>query len=389
MTATLPTGPKDRSIIVDILRGFALTGVLWANFTSYVDQQTPEPVLHAISSPWDHLLMRINTVFFEWKFMTLFSILFGYGFGLILESLEKKQIKPDSFFVKRMCGLFAFGVIHCLFWWGDVLNLYAMSGILLLLFRKRSNRTVLSCSMFFMFVAPEFISYLLRNRPDTFTTTDMSELYQQYKGGSLWTVMKFNIDFYYRMFVVSGSNYRDITETLGRFLFGYFLLRMKFFDLTITKKATFQKVAWVATPIMVVYFVLRGMLLKNQIPFNQYIASGFLKIGILATTTFYVSMLVLAYLYFGMNKFFAALQALGRMTLTNYLMISAFLVVLLYGFGFNQLGELPIHIIWLLAFLWLFAEIGFSTYWLTHFRYGPAEWIWRQLTYGKRLPLRK
>lgn len=321
--------------------------------------------------------------------MTLFSILFGYGFGLILESLEKKNINPNFFFVKRMFWLFLFGVIHSIFWWGDVLNLYAMSGLLLLLFRNRSTKIILFFAILFMIVIPVFISYLLRNRPETFTESDILGLYYQYKQGTLFEVIKFNINFYYRMFIVSGVNLHDIIETLGRFLLGYFLLRMKFFHTVEKKKSTFKRIALLAAPVMVGYFIFRWLLINETIHVNQYIVSTFLSIGVLSTTTFYVSVLVIAYLSFGMNKFFTALQALGRMTLTNYLLVSAFLILLLYGFGFNKLGELPIHIIWLHAFVWLFVEIMFSTYWLKQFRYGPTEWIWRQLTYWKRLQLRK
>lgn len=389
MTSTLPIEQKDRAIIVDVIRGFALIGVLIANFTSYVDQQTPEPILNSISSSLDRCLITFNSVFREWKFMTLFSILFGYGFGLILESLAKKNINPNLFFIKRMFWLFVFGAIHCMFWWGDVLNLYAMSGILLLLFRRKSNKTILSCAVLFMLVVPVFISYLLRNQPETFTDADIKGLYNQYKQGTLYEIFKFNITFYYRMFIVSGSNIHDIIETLGRFLFGYFLLRIKFFHLAESKKATFIKVAMWAAPIMVTYFILRWLLLNGTIHANQYILSPLLSLGILSTTTFYVSILVTAYISFGMNKFFTALQTLGRMTLTNYLMVSTFLIILLYGFGFNKLGELPIYTIWLYGCVWLVVEIILSTYWLKQFRYGPTEWIWRQLTYWKRLPLRK
>jgi len=389
MTATLPIEQKDRAIIVDVIRGFALVGVLIANFTSYVDQQTPEPILNSISSSSDRFLMNFNAVFLEWKFMTLFSILFGYGFGLILESLEKKNINPNFFFIKRMFWLFVFGVIHCLFWWGDVLNLYAMSGILLLLFRNKSNKTILSCAILFMFVIPLFISYLFRNQPETFTEADIQGLYNQYKQGTLLEIFKFNIIFYHRMFNVSGDNLHDIIETLGRFLFGYFLLRIKFFHLVETKKEIFKKVALFAAPVMISYFILRWLLLNETIHINQFVCSPLLKLGILSTTTFYVCILVIAYINFGLNKFFTALQALGKMTLTNYLMVSAFLITLLYGFGFNKLGEIPMHIIWFYAIVWLFVEIMFSTYWLKQFRYGPTEWIWRQLTYWKRLQLRK
>lgn len=70
MTSTLPIDPKDRTIIVDVIREFALIGVLIANFTSYIDQQTPEPILNSISSSLDRFLMSFNSVFLEWKFMS-------------------------------------------------------------------------------------------------------------------------------------------------------------------------------------------------------------------------------------------------------------------------------------------------------------------------------
>jgi uncharacterized protein len=389
MTSTLPTEQKDRAIIVDVIRGFALIGVLIANFTSYVDQQTPKNILDSISSSLDISLMNINTVFFEWKFMTLFSILFGYGFGLILESLERRNINPTSFFTRRMFWLFIFGCIHTLFWWADVLHLYAMSGFILLLFRKKSNRSILFYAILSTLIIPVLISYTLRNQPETFTDADIQLLYNKYKYGNIIDVLKFNVSFYYRMFIISGSDLHEIIETLGRFLFGYFLLRIKLFHSVETRRTIFKKVALVSFPFSVAYFIIRWLLLKEIFHANQFILTPLLSLGILCTTSFYVSILVIAYISFGMNKFFTALQALGRMTLTNYLMISAFLITLLYGFGFNKLGELPMHIIWVYGLIWLIVEIVFSTYWLKHFRYGPAEWIWRQLTYEKRLRLRK
>jgi uncharacterized protein len=389
MTSTLPIEQKDRAIIVDVIRGFALIGVLMANFTSYVDQQTPEHILNSISSSFDVSLMNINAVFLEWKFFTLFSILFGYGFGLILESLERRSINPNSFFIRRMSWLFIFGCIHSLFWWADVLHLYAISGVLLLLFRKKATRSILFYAVLFTFIIPALTNYTLRNQPETFTDADIQGLYDQYKHGNIIDVLKFNVNFYYRMFIVSGSDVHDIVETLGRFLFGYFLLRVKLFHSIETKKATFKKIALFAFPFMLAYFIIKWLLISKSLHVNRFLLAPLLSLGILSTTGFYVSVLVIAYISFGMNKFFSVLQALGKMTLTNYLMVSAFLIVLLYGFGFNKLGELPVHTIWLYALVWLCFEIIFSTYWLKIFRYGPTEWIWRQLTYWKRLRLRK
>jgi len=388
MTKSLPIAQQDRVVIVDVVRGFALTGVLIANFTSYVDQQTPEPILSSISTSLDTWLININTVFLEWKSMTLFSILFGYGFGLILESLEKKSINANVFFAKRMFWLFIFGVLHTIFWWADVLHLYAISGIAMLLFKKRSNQSLLVFAILFTLIIPPLISYLLRKQPETFTDDDIVALFGQYKYGNLLDVFSFNLNFYYRMFLVSGSDLHDIIETLGRFLFGYYLMRIKFFHSVETRKAVFVKSAVFAAPLMIAYFIVRWLLIDNIIHVNQFALSPLLSLGVLSTVCFYVCVLVLSYISFGANKFFASLQALGRMTLTNYLLVSAFLIILLYGFGFGRLGELPMHIIWLYAVVWLVVEIVFSTYWLKYFRYGPTEWIWRQLTFWKRLQLR-
>ena len=264
-----------------------------------------------------------------------------------------------------------------------------MSGILLLLFRKKSNNSILIYAVLFALVIPPMISYAFRNQPATFTEADIQSLYNQYKTGNLFDVFKFNINFYYRMFIVSGSDLHDIIQTLGRFLFGYFLLRINLFHAIETKRHTFRRIALFTAPFMIAYFITRWLLLNETIRINQFSNAPLLSFGIICTTAFYVSVLVLAYISFGMNKFFTALQALGKMTLTNYLMVSAFLIILLYGFGFNKLGVLQMHNIWFYALGWLFFEIIFSMYWLKKFRYGPAEWIWRQLSYRKRLALRK
>jgi uncharacterized protein len=389
MTTASPVQQNERAVIVDIVRGFALIGVLIANFTSYIDQNLPSGILYSISTPLDKALSNINTVFFEWKFMTIFSILFGYGFGLILISLGKKNISPNSFFVRRMFWLFVIGLIHTLFWWGDVLHFYAVSGVLLLAFRKLSVRAILIYSLLFMFVIPPFISFLFQNQPNYFTDQNMQLLYEQYKHGDILDVFSSNINLYYKAFIVTGSDLHDIIETLGRFLFGYFLLRIKLFELIKTKRQVFKKVLLITAPIMIAYLIIRWLSLADIMSTDKIYWEPLIEVGIISTSCFYVSMLVLLFIKYGQSKFFSVLQALGKMTLTNYLFVSVISIILLYGIGFAQLGTLPMHIMWLCAFAGLVLEITFSTYWLNKFRYGPIEWIWRELTYQKRIPLRK
>ena len=388
MTALSPGQQNERVVIVDVVRGFALVGVLIANFTSYIDQNLPSEVLDSISTPFDKALSVINTIFFEWKFMTIFSILFGYGFGLILISLEKKNIGPNAFFIRRMFWLFVIGFIHTLFWWGDVLHFYAVCGVLLLAFRKFSTQTILIFSVIFMFVVPQFVSSLFENYPDYFTDENMRILYLQYRYGNILDVFKSNMNLYYRAFILSGSDLHDISETLGRFLFGYFLLRIKLFEAVQTKKQTFKKVLFITAPLTIAYFIIRWLTLHDIIITDKFYYEPLIKMGIICTSGFYVSSLVLVFIKYGHSKFFSLLQALGKMTLTNYLLVSVICNLLLYGIGFGQLGTLPMHLMWLFALITLLFEIIFSTYWLNKFRYGPMEWIWRGLTYQKRIPLR-
>lgn len=389
MTTASPIQQNDRVVIVDIIRGFALTGVLIANFTGYNTENLPSTIVDSISSPFDKVLIDINSVFFEWKFYTIFSILFGYGFGLILASLEKKNTNPNSFFTRRMLWLFVFGVIHTLFWWADVLNYYAICGVLLLGFRKLSPKKILLCSLLFMFIIAPFISFLFRGSPDYFTDKNLQLLYDQYLHGNIIDIFKANLNLYYKAFILNDYDLHDIIETLGRFLFGYFLLRIGLFESIETKKYIFKKILFIAAPAMIAYFIIRWLSLKGMINTDGIFWEPVIKLGILSTSCFYASVLVILFITFGRTKFFIALQSLGKMTLTNYLLVSAFLVTLLYGIGFGKLGTLPMHIVWIYAFVWLLFEIAFSIFWLSKFRFGPAEWIWRQLTYKKKIRLLK
>ncbi len=384
-----PIEQKERAIIVDVLRGFALVGVLIANFTSFTDQQVPPDILNSISSPLDLILMHINTVFFEWKFMTLFSILFGYGFGLLITSVEKKKINPNSFFIKRMFWLFLIGFIHTSFWWFDVLHLYAICGVLLLFFRKASSKTIFISSFLFMFVAPFCFSLAMRNQPDTFNDADWQNVFEQFKHGNLIDVFRANLMSYYKLFILSASDLHDIIETFGRFLFGYYLLRINLFESIETKKKLFTKVLFISSPFAIAYIIVKWLAVTGSMNLSSIYWEPFIKIGIISTTSFYSSIIVLLFISYGQNILFKTFQALGKMTLTNYLLISAINIILLYGIGFGKLGELSMHTVWMFAFVWLIIEIVFSFYWLHIFRYGPVEWIWRQLTYWKKLPLRK
>jgi uncharacterized protein len=287
-----------------------------------------------------------------------------------------------------MFWLFLFGVAHTLFWWGDVLHLYAVCGVLLLLFRNMRPRSILYYSLLFMFVIPQVLKSLLAS-PGYFNDENLSLLFEAYSTGTFIDIFSANLDLYYNAFIIGGGDLRDIAETLGRFLFGYYLVRLRFFDRLETRKNRFKRLLIVLAPLAFAYLIANGMTLYDMVHPDGLWWRLFMQAGILFTSCFYVCGLVLLYFNFGEWRVFTYLQALGRVTLTNYLLISACMVILLYGIGFGMLGALSMRVIWISALLWLVIEILFSILWLDNFRYGPLEWLWRRLTYMKHIRLRK
>ena len=375
--------PNPRNSIVDCIRGFGLIGVLLANLTAFNDQTLPTNTIKAISNNLDHLLSAINSVFIEWKFVTIFSILFGYSFGLLMLKAESKNINAVIFFSKRMFWLFMLGLIHMLFWWGDILHLYAISGFMLLAFRKCSNKHILYFSIIFMFVVPKLIYTFFDDYTSYFTDQNLQILSDSYKKGSLSQVFTANLRLYYHAFILSGADLRDIAETLGRFLLGYYLLRIHLFEQIESKKKIFMNVLLLTSVPTLIYFIFLWLQHFKQIELNSEYITFFLKVGVLSTSCFYASILTLLFIRFRINRIFKMLQLLGRITLTNYLFISCFAVILFYGIGFGKLGDLPLHFIWLWAACLLIFETVFSYLWQKKYRYGPAEWLWRFLSYPK------
>ena len=90
-----------------------------------------------------------------------------------------------------------------------------------------------------------------------------------------------------------------------------------------------------------------------------------------------------------MKHLFASVQAVGKMTLSNYVMQNFISILLFSGFGFGFLGKVPLFAYITIALIIYFAQTFFSKWWLSKYNYGFVEWIWRQLTYMKKLPLKK
>ena len=136
---------RERILTLDIVRGFALLGILIMNMPGFSTSFWAEADgSHLWAQPWDQGAELVRDMLFSGKFNSMFSLLFGIGFTIQLGRLQARD--PDhaiGIYVRRLIALLAFGLIHAMvFWTGDVLHIYALLGFLLLLLRRVSNRTV-------------------------------------------------------------------------------------------------------------------------------------------------------------------------------------------------------------------------------------------------------
>src|SRR5580692_6135329 len=141
-----PVSQADRILYIDMLRGMALFGILAANMRGFnapsVLYGNIRPLFHGRA---DLIAQGFIDIFIQGKFVTLFSFLFGLGFAVQMSRAAARGAKFMSFYPRRLAALALFGLIHgILIWWGDILLTYALAGTMLLLFRKKSNKIVLS-----------------------------------------------------------------------------------------------------------------------------------------------------------------------------------------------------------------------------------------------------
>ena len=228
---------KDRIEIIDILRGFALLGIIIVHFTEqYYAGQPPDSVKDfAAKNIADNIAQGFSFMFITGKFFMIFSFLFGLSFFI---QLDKSSGSP-SFLIRfawRLVVLFAIGFIHQLHYRGDILTIYAMLGFSLLLCYKLSDKALLIIALFLVFNIPSLGARLYQavfnGDSSPFPNPDQKQLqlyFDTVKSGSYFSILKANLIEFPSKFdfqIFSGRIY----ITLGLFLLGLYAGRKNFFE---------------------------------------------------------------------------------------------------------------------------------------------------------------
>ena len=404
MTASQTHSKEDRLQVLDVLRGFALAGILVINAMSILAVKGSTPAF-TVNLPFlDRLLQDLILFFVESKFFTLFSLLFGIGFAIQIKSAEKQGISFIPRISRRMFGLFLFGLLHIvLLWDGDILLIYAITGSILIAFRNTSLGRIKNWiigllavpgTLVFLILIYTLVARLSTSGAKTFAESDKS-LAKEFANTSA-TQKLLNNGFVdgigeriHTYLELSPLLLSRIPTVLAMFLVGLYLGRSNFIRELPQKIEILKRVRFWGLTVgfsLMLFIVASTKFLPTvsalvAIIEDQYLAGPVLCLG-------YASAVTLSFLKNPGNRIYEFFSHVGRMALTNYLTQSLVLTFLSYGWGlglalkFNGFQVLGICIV-LFGF-----QILLSSLWLKKFKYGPLEWIWRCITYWKILPIR-
>ena len=369
-----PVKTSERYVILDALRGFALLGICMANFPEFslYTFLSPEAAAAMPTAVADTITRYLLYILVDGKFYTLFSLLFGIGFSIIIRNAERKGANGFRIFYRRMGMLLLFGFLHLMFIWsGDILMLYALLGMLLPLFRRASDKKLLGWALFFL-ILPIAVDGVCEM---THTNLALPFIHLQ--------------DTYCAKYGINEANFaywlHDAEDygTVFQFLVQGACVRMQEFIIG-NRYFVFRWGLTLGLPCSLLY-AWNSM---SGHPFGNTLHSVCYFISVYPLGFAYAAGLCLLYLKWKEGSIWKWLAAPGRMALTNYIGQSVIGMFLFYGIGLgwgSTIGLWHTEVIVLAVFLF---QVLFSRLWLSGFKFGPLEWIWRMLTYGKWLEIR-
>ncbi|KAF1012735.1 MAG: hypothetical protein GAK31_03952 [Stenotrophomonas maltophilia] len=389
MNARTPRQP-----LIDALRGFALLGVFLVNLrffsldallTDSAQQGLPHPLLdQAIRTSMEWLV--------DMKAITLFTLLFGMGVAMQLDTRRSGSV---AMHLRRMGVLLLIGLLHsALLWWGDILLTYALVGLLLPLFRRCSDRSLLLWGVCIAFL-PALLSPWVRQWVALLLPrADMNAaLVQALASGSPVQAAWHNLLFAAWMRL---TNWGLLFFVLGPFLLGYWAGRRGVLQQPLQHLPLLRALALGGLLLGAVFLWVdnHADALKQAWPALRSGVPAFLlrvayRVAPLALGIAAAALFALLYLQPWAERVLRMFIPAGRMALTNYLAQSLICVPLFAGFG---AGIGPWQGLWpalLVAALVFPLQLWASAWWLRGHYFGPVEWLWRSASEGRWLPLRR
>ncbi len=399
-----PLAPSRRIVSIDALRGFAILGILIMNIQSFsmVTAAYMNPAAYGDLSGINRWVWIISYIIADKKFMTIFAMLFGAGIVLMTARIEEKGQKPASVHYRRTLWLILIGLAHAhLLWHGDILVNYGLCGLIAYLFRKKSPGGLLAWGIALFSVASLiyfFFGLTVRFWPEEAVRSNLDfwkpgletvarEL-EAFRGGWLEQMpLRTRNSFLMETFVfLIQSGWR----TLGLMLAGMAFYKWGIFSGERSRRFYFRFIAagLLAGLPLVIYGARANFAHGWKFEYSMFLGWQWNYWGSVFISCAYIGGVALASGWSSLGRVPGVLAAVGRMALTNYLAQTLICTTIFYGHGFGLFGR--VERMWhplIIAAVWI-VQLVWSPLWLKYFRFGPAEWLWRSLTYLRFQPIR-
>jgi uncharacterized protein len=405
MLQPAPVSTSDRLETLDVLRGFALLGILAMNIRAMAAPFGAYMYPYAL---WDYAdtsraAFVFTSVVFDLKMMGLFSMLFGAGVLLYAAKPTESGKPPRGLWFRRMFWLLLIGLVHAyLIWDGDILVPYALCGILLLWWVRRFPAWALLTGAVVLLAVGALMSIGHGMAWDTMPEADRAEeartwmptreqaheqlagllgSYPQVVAHRAWFVFMAETFFFLVFF---------FWRCGGMMLLGMSLYKWGFLDGRRSGRV-YALVAGICLPAglaLAWYGSVELERIRYGMP-QRTVADLWNYTGAVLASIGYAAVLILVVKRGALGRMRQALGAVGQMALTNYLLHSVITAVIFLGWGFGLAGRFDYaEQLLVVVAIWAF-QLASSPVWMKRYRFGPAEWLWRSLTYWKRQPMRR
>lgn len=395
-------GPPPRISSLDALRGVAVLGILVVNIQSFafVRAARTNPTVHGDLEGANWWVWLVTYVMFDGKFISMFAILFGASIVLLVDRCARRGVPATPIHIRRMVILLAVGLLHAhLLWYGDWLATLAVSGAVAFLYRDLSPRRLLTAGVVVYAVGSltglVTAWWLPRWSPDV--AADMAARWAPSADAIAWEVTRYRSGWFEQMghripaalrYETSHLATRSLWQMTGLMLVGMALLRLGVLNASRAPAfyAAMSAVGLGAGVPLVLYGVSRNIAHGWDVGSYLAVTSHCNYWGGLVMSLGWIgSVMLLVRLGIKMR----ALAAVGRLALTNYLLQSVICTTIFYGHGLGLFGRIErVGQVVIVLGVWAM-QLALSVWWLRYFDFGPAEWAWRCLTYGRRLPIRR
>lgn len=385
---------NERLQVVDALRGFALAGITIAHMLEqFIAAPRPAEGWGVEALIVDNVVIAGQVIFVMGKFYSIFALLFGMSFAIMMENAARKGSNFSGRFLWRLTLLLMIGIVHSLIYRGDILVVYVVIGFVLPFFYNLPNKWLWALVAVLFLGGGRFLFFALTGKATLLswenspTSPEVAAYVQTLKTGSFWEVVKTNFPYMYTgkfdfQFGIFGRGY----FTLAWFLLGMWLVRCGYMHKLAEYKPQIKKMLWWSLGLTFLFYVLTALAFSQVAQPPEMASWAFvLAYNVYDFTNISTTILLIcAFLLLYLRKPQGRLQALapyGRMALTNYIAQSLIGTFLLYGWGLGLLGKLHDWQTLLLSFVIIYLQIQASKIWLQKFHYGPLEWLWRCGTY--------